>query len=108
MSLNTATLQWLNNTNLSTYAKTSLIDAANKSSYLQGIMDESASKGVIFVLVTKLWLGNPRLRSSSFKNDRKLELPILHSQASAWERVSRVSNPSSGAIRLSPIAPYNS
>ncbi|PPK74435.1 hypothetical protein B0F87_10978 [Methylobacter tundripaludum] len=43
---------------------------------------------ISFSLVPKLRLGNPVMLSSSFARlDRKLELPRLHSQAGAWERV---------------------
>lgn len=45
MSLNTTTLQWLNATDLSSYAKNALIVASDKSTYLKGLMEASAARG---------------------------------------------------------------
>lgn len=47
MSLNTTALQWLNATDLSSYAKNALIVASDKSTYLKGLMEASASRGDI-------------------------------------------------------------
>ncbi len=45
-------------------------------------------KTVVFILVPKLQLGN-REAEAPASRDWKLELPGLHSQAGAWERVQK-------------------